>query len=300
MKTSIIRRRLAMCSGMIASWRTQKAARRGVHARAGRASSSTAEAGISPSGDFSEQLRIENHVTAAAARASTFRAPLRQRLPMGALTLYTFPGNTHALQTLIAAQYNGVEIAVPAFEMGKDNQTASFTAMSPLGKVPVLLTAEGPICEAAAIARYVARARSDTGMYGSSFYEAGCVDQWVEFAKNELDLPVGMWVYPLLGFIPSDAKSTERAKKELSRALGALDAHLSMHTYLASEAITLADIVVSCSLLNAFKLVFDAKYIAPFPSVVRWFSSCVNQPEFLAVLGPTKLISGDAAPAAAP
>ena len=128
------------------------------------------------------------------------------------MELLTFAGNTHALQTLIIARYNGVEIAVPPFEMGKDNKTAAFKAMSPLGKVPVLKTAEGPVCEAAAIARYVARMAPSTNMYGGSFHEAGLVDQWIEFAKNELDLPVGMWIYPILGFISSNASNTDKVR----------------------------------------------------------------------------------------
>ena len=103
------------------------------------------------------------------------------------MKLYTFAGNTHALQSLIIARYNEIEIEVPEFVMGTDNKTPAFLKMSPLGKVPVLETSNGPISEAAAIARYVARMRADTNMYGSSFYEAGLVDQWIEFAKNELD-----------------------------------------------------------------------------------------------------------------
>uniref|UniRef100_A0A7S4F181 Elongation factor 1-gamma n=1 Tax=Chrysotila carterae TaxID=13221 RepID=A0A7S4F181_CHRCT len=213
------------------------------------------------------------------------------------LTLYTYAGNTHALQSLIVAKYNGIEIDVPPFKMGTDNKTAAFLEKSPLGKVPVLQTAEGAICEAAAIVRYVGRMRADTNMYGSSFFEAGQVDQWVEFAKNELDLPVGMWIYPILGFINSNAKNTQQAKTELARALEVLQGHLVKHTYLVGEAITLADVVVSCSLLNAFKLVFDAEYLKPFPAVVRWFTTCVNQPEFTAVIGTTTLCAG--APAAA-
>uniref|UniRef100_A0A0D3JV92 GST N-terminal domain-containing protein n=2 Tax=Emiliania huxleyi TaxID=2903 RepID=A0A0D3JV92_EMIH1 len=73
------------------------------------------------------------------------------------MKLYTFAGNTHALQTLIVARYNGVDIEVPAFEMGKDNKSAAFLKKSPLGKVPVLETASGCICEAAAVARLHAR-----------------------------------------------------------------------------------------------------------------------------------------------
>ena len=78
------------------------------------------------------------------------------------MKLYTYAGNVHALQSLIAARYNGIEIEVPAFEMGKDNKTPAFLAKSPMGKVPVLETAEGCICEADAILRFVGRMRADT------------------------------------------------------------------------------------------------------------------------------------------
>ena len=54
--------------------------------------------------------------------------------------------------------------------------------------------------------------RADTNMYGSTFFEAGLVDQWIEFAKNELDLAVGMWIYPVLGFIESNDANTEKAR----------------------------------------------------------------------------------------
>jgi len=37
--------------------------------------------------------------------------------------------------------------------MGKDNKAPAFLKKSPLGKVPVLETAQGCLCEAAAIAR---------------------------------------------------------------------------------------------------------------------------------------------------
>ena len=73
------------------------------------------------------------------------------------MKLHTYAGNVHALQSLIIAKYNGIDIEVPAFEMGKDNKKPDFLAKSPMGKVPVLETSEGCICEAAAIARYIAR-----------------------------------------------------------------------------------------------------------------------------------------------
>ena len=56
-------------------------------------------------------------------------------------TLYTYAGNTHALQTLIIARYNGVDIAVPPFEMGKDNKTDGFLAKSPMGRLERMILA---------------------------------------------------------------------------------------------------------------------------------------------------------------
>src|SRR5207253_814315 len=93
-----------------------------------------------------------------------------------------------AFKVLIAAEYNGVEIKVPAFKLA-DNKTADFLKKSPAGKVPVLETQHGCIFESNAIARYVARLRQDTGLYGQCFFESAEVDQWVDFSAHNLEIP---------------------------------------------------------------------------------------------------------------
>ena len=97
---------------------------------------------------------------------------------------------------------------------------------------------------------------------------------------------------------PRHLPSLAQAKNDVARALSVLESHLLSSTYLVGQSVTLADIVVCCSLLNAFKLVADGAYLAPYPCVVRWFTTCVNQPEFLAVLGTTNMCGAGAAPAA--
>ena len=64
-----------------------------------------------------------------------------------------------------------------------------------------------------------------------------------------------------------------------------MNKHLLDKTYLVNDQITLADIVVASTLLYPFKLVADAAYLKPYPNVVRWFQTCVNQPEFQQVVG---------------
>ena len=102
--------------------------------------------------------------------------------------MFAEPGNFRAFKILIAAEYNQVNIEVPAFNV-KDNKTEAFLKVSPLGKVPALKTAHGSIFESNAIARYVARLRQDTGLYGATFFESAEVDQWVDFNNNSIELP---------------------------------------------------------------------------------------------------------------
>ena len=83
---------------------------------------------------------------------------------MSELTLYVDSGNFRAFKILIAAEYNGIDIKVPAFKIGQDNKNATFLKKSPLGRVPLLETSSGCIFESNAIARYVAKSLVAAGL----------------------------------------------------------------------------------------------------------------------------------------
>jgi elongation factor 1-gamma len=223
------------------------------------------------------------------------------------MKLYTYPGNFRAFKALIAAQYNGVDIEVPEFKMMEDNQTPEFLAKNPLGKVPLLETSQGCIFESNAIARYIARIRTDTELYGVSFFESGQIDSWIDFCAHELELPATMWFYPIFGYMPFNAAATAKAKEDLKKALEVLNTHLLHRTYLVGDKITLADITIVSALVYPMKMLLDAGFRKPFGNVERWFCTCVNQPEFKAVVGDVPLCKkalqaeGDtSAPAPAP
>jgi elongation factor 1-gamma len=75
-------------------------------------------------------------------------------------------------------------------------------------------------------------------------------------------------------------------------------------TYLVGEQITMADIAIVSALVYPFKLVTDKNYLKNYNNVTRWFTTCVNQPEFIAVIGTVVmckkelLAEGQAAPVA--
>ena len=168
------------------------------------------------------------------------------------------------------------------------------------GTVPVLETPQGSIFESNAIARYVARIRSDTGLCGSSFFESAQVDSWVDFCSHDLELPATLWFYPVLGLLPHHPAVSEKAKADLKKALEVLERHLEDKTYLVGHRVTLADVTVVSALVYPFKFVADPEFRAPFPNVMRWFTTCVNQPAFEAVIGSVALASKELAPSGVP
>eukprot|EP00124_Ichthyophonus_hoferi_P000434 Ihof_evm5s16 gene=Ihof_evmTU5s16 len=197
-------------------------------------------------------------------------------------TLYTYPNNLKAFKVLIAAEYAGVKVEVPQFQLGVTNQTAEFLANFPSGKVPAFLSAEGhALNEANAIAQYIAGAT----LYGKCDYQKALVAQWINFADAELTPSVSTWVYPTMGIIRDNSKNTEKAKADLAKTLAYLNTVLATHTFLVGERISQADVAVVLALLPGYQKVFAPEFRAAFPNVNRWFTTLVNQPQFKAVIG---------------
>ncbi|KPP59547.1 Elongation factor 1-gamma-like [Scleropages formosus] len=209
---------------------------------------------------------------------------------MAAGTLYTYPENWRAFKAQIAAQYSGARLKVasapPAFTFGQTNRSPAFLGNFPLGKVPAFEADDGfCLFESNAIAYYL----SNDVLRGSSPQASAQVLQWVSFADAEIIPPASTWVFPTLGIMQYNKQATEQAKEEVKRALAVLNQHLNTRTFLVGERVTLADISVVCSLLWLFKQVLEPAFRQPFPNMNRWFITCINQPQFKAVLGDVKL-----------
>jgi len=217
------------------------------------------------------------------------------------LKLYTYPNNYRANKALIAAEYNGVKIELPPVEMGVTNKSDWFLKLNPLGKIPTLETPEGGIFESNSIARYVARMRLDTGIYGRTFYESVQVDQWLDWMSNEVEPARGIWLYPIFGYLQYHPKAYADAKKDIEKALAVLNTHLLNNTYLVGNQITLADICVVSALVDMYRMVFTPAFTKPFGNVARWFNTCINQPQFSKVIGKVEFAKTEQlAPGAAP
>ncbi|XP_055521264.1 elongation factor 1-gamma, partial [Leucoraja erinacea] len=208
-------------------------------------------------------------------------------LIMAAGTLYTYPDNWRAFKAMVAAQYSGCSLRVDTgFVLGQSNRSPAFLAKFPLGKVPAFEGDDGfCVFESNAIAYYVA----DVDLRGTTREAEAQVLQWVCFADSHVIPPASTWVFPTLGIMQYNKQATEHAKEELKKVLGILDEHLKTRTFLVGERVTLADITLVCSLLWLYKQVLEPSFRQSFTNTNRWFVTCVNQPQFKAVLGQVNL-----------
>uniref|UniRef100_A0A9J8A9M6 Valine--tRNA ligase n=1 Tax=Cyprinus carpio carpio TaxID=630221 RepID=A0A9J8A9M6_CYPCA len=144
----------------------------------------------------------------------------------------------------------------------------------------VLAGAGGTVLTGAnAVSWYLAAAGKQTG---SEKKQESQVWQWLSFAENELTPVACAVTFPLLGIMGS-------SRAELLRVLKALDETLAPRTFLVGEAVTLADIAVSVAALLPFKYALEPVDRKSLVNVTRWFNTCMNQPQFLKVLGKISL-----------
>ena len=149
------------------------------------------------------------------------RKKLFAKMGNNKLKLHTYPGNKNANKALIVAEYSGIQIDVPRFEMGKSNKTPEFLKLNPFGKVPTLETGDGQgVFESNAIARFVARQSPSAAaqLLGKTPIEQAQVDAWGEFFFFR-------FFSPFFFFLRQNEK--KRKEKEKTHSLFSLSLSLS-------------------------------------------------------------------------
>ncbi|CEI97373.1 hypothetical protein RMCBS344292_11508 [Rhizopus microsporus] len=202
--------------------------------------------------------------------------------PIG--TIKTYPNNPRVAKACIAAAYNGLEFNVEQFDLAKD-RTPEFYARFPLGKIPVLESAQVNLFESSAIGYYAAALKEDSPLLGKNAVEKALIMQWVLFCETELNSNLGGWLYPLMGFMPYLKPSVDTATANFKRALGALNSVLLTKTYLVGNDVTYADIAVVTSLFYAYTKLLDKAARDEFKNVTRYFNTVANKPHFKKYLG---------------
>ncbi|KDQ08950.1 hypothetical protein BOTBODRAFT_59000 [Botryobasidium botryosum FD-172 SS1] len=202
-------------------------------------------------------------------------------------TLHTSPEHGLSIPIRAAAAYGGLDLNfAQGFVAYQTNKTPEFLAKFPQGKVPAF---EGPngfyLTETIAIARYVSSFAKNVNLLGSTPEQAAHVDQWLFFGATEINPPMSRVVGPLNGTVPYFKPIDVSVREQLSKSLAYVNNHLQTRTFLVTDRITLADIVLTTILRRYFVRLTGEAERAKIPNVVRFVETVANHPKLKPIFG---------------
>ena len=179
------------------------------------------------------------------------------------LTLCGFSASNYYNKVKLALLEKGVPFQEQLAWVGQTDLTAS-----PLGKVPYLLTPEGPLCESAVIADYIEAAYPTPALVPAQAFAAAKVRELITFMELHLEL-VARNLYPqaFFGGTVSEA-AREKVGVQLEKNIAAFAKLASFAPYVAGDSFSMADCaaIVHLPLVSsATKAIYGRDYLAELP-----------------------------------
>ena len=179
------------------------------------------------------------------------------------LTLCGFSASNYYNKVKLALLEKGVPFQEQLAWVGQTDLTAS-----PLGKVPYLLTPEGPLCESAVIADYIEAAYPTPALVPAQAFATAKVRELITFMELHLEL-VARNLYPqaFFGGTVSEA-AREKVGIQLEKNIAAFAKLASFAPYVAGDSFSMADCaaIVHLPLVSsATKAIYGRDYLAELP-----------------------------------
>ena len=179
------------------------------------------------------------------------------------LTLCGFSASNYYNKVKLALLEKGVPFQEQLAWVGQTDLAAS-----PLGKVPYLLTPEGPLCESAVIADYIEVAYPTPALVPAQAFAAAKVRELITFMELHLEL-VARNLYPqaFFGGTVSEA-AREKVGSQLEKNIAAFAKLASFAPYVAGDSFSMADCaaIVHLPLVSsATKAIYGRDYLAELP-----------------------------------
>lgn len=169
----------------------------------------------------------------------------------------------------VGADYEAVPVD---FQKG-EHKAAEYLKLNPNGKIPTMMDGNVVVWESLAINSYIAE-KFQPELLGKTLEERAQVNQWSLWALIHL---YGAF-YPLVMMTwrkSPETDETTKARQELPRWLGILNAHLVGKDYMVGGRFTLADVNVGSVVKSSAFIGYD---LSAFPEVKRWMDALSERP----------------------
>lgn len=152
-----------------------------------------------------------------------------------------------------------------------------------LAQLPVLETPSGLISGSAAILRYIGKLRADLSLYGFSPESASVVDEWLDWSFSKLEATCASLLPGAAESVEKDAlsESARESRAQIPLLFEKLEGALKGSNFVANDKVSIADIAIAS--IVASVLPTSGFKLEDFPSVSRWYSTCLALPAFQAV-----------------
>ncbi|KAB7597788.1 glutathione S-transferase family protein [Verminephrobacter eiseniae] len=192
------------------------------------------------------------------------------------LTLCGFAASNYYNKVKLALLEKGLPFTEELAWVGETDRSAT-----PLGKVPYLLTPQGPLSESTVIADYIEAAHPQPALLPADPFAAAKVRELIQFMELYLEM-VARKLYPQVFFGASVSESTRaQVDEQLRKNIAAFGQLAKFSPYVAGDSFTLADCaaIVHLPQVSAVtRAIYGRDYLADLP-VPAYLARMAERPQ---------------------
>ena len=176
----------------------------------------------------------------------------------------------------IGAQFDAVEVDRPGGQL----DSATFRALNPLGKIPVLVDDGRPLFESGAILLYLGDKFPAAGLLPrAGTFERGVHDQWMFTTATEFEQP--LWrLHRQVVHGEGDASVAALARRDFARAAAPFEAAVGRGPYMTGSRFAAVDIM----LVHLLTWGVAQPLLADWPALAAYRDRCTAREAFPAWL----------------
>jgi glutathione S-transferase len=211
------------------------------------------------------------------------------------MKLYNANLSPNAFRVRVVAEELGIELEIIEVDFRKgEHKSASYLAINPNGKVPVLVDGDFVLWESRAINAYLAGLRPERGLYPADPKQRATVDQWSYWQAVHLGPAMQRVVFerylkPKFGMGETDETAVESQLKELAQFLPVLEANLAGKEWVAGD-LSLADFAMGSTFIYRKPAGIPLDEV---PNIAAWMTRIESRPSWQAAVAPVLSAIGD-------
>ena len=208
---------------------------------------------------------------------------------VGKNKLYGYRFSPTVQEVLHTIELTKAPITLEDISWEDEARRAEIIPKAPTQTLPLLETDKGLLSQSKAIELYLVETYKPD-MYGTTPIEKAHINQWIDFATQEIYTTSRPLVYPIFGWMEHDKDLVNESGKELLNNLKLVNKHLEGKKYLVGDRMTLADVVLVNKIRLLFMMIYtDGLRTHQLKNLNDYFISIMETPEAKKAYGRTLL-----------